>query len=107
MYQLGAALSYLEQVGIDRIERHTVALARELREGMAAAGFRLFTPADNASSIVSVHVDRNQTRAREVLESQRVQVSFREKGAQLRISPALFNTRGDIQRFLEHVKSFA
>ena len=107
VYQLGAALGYLERVGVDRIERHTVALAGELRDGLVALGFRLLTPADNRSSIVSVHLDRNQARAREVLDKNGVQVSFREKGSQLRVSPALFNTRDEIRRFLDHAKSFA
>jgi selenocysteine lyase/cysteine desulfurase len=107
VYQLGAALTYLERVGVDRIERHTVALARDLREGLAALGFRLFTPPDNDTSIVSVHLDRNQTRAREVLDGGNVQVSFREKGSLIRVSPALFNTRGEIRRFLDYAKRFA
>jgi selenocysteine lyase/cysteine desulfurase len=107
VYQLGAALAYLERIGVDRIERHTVALARDLREGLTALGFRPFTPPGNGSSIVSVHLDRRAGRAREVLDSHGVQVSFREKGSQLRVSPALFNTRDDIRRFLGYAKSFA
>jgi selenocysteine lyase/cysteine desulfurase len=107
VYQLGAALDYLERVGVDRIEAHTVALARELHDGLAALGFRLFTPARNQSSIVSFHLDRNQARARETLEGAGVQVSIREKGAQVRVSPALFNTRDEIRRFLEIAKTFA
>ena len=35
VYQLGAALSYLERVGVARIERHTVAWPHELRAGCA------------------------------------------------------------------------
>jgi selenocysteine lyase/cysteine desulfurase len=107
VYQLGAALTYLERIGVERIERHTVALARELREGLIALGFRLFTPPDNASSIVSLHLDRNAARAREVLEKAGIQVSYRERGTQLRVSPALFNTRAEIGRFLETAKAFA
>lgn len=107
VYQLGAALAYLERVGVDRIELHTVALARELREGLTALGFRSFTPPANRSSIVSVHLDRNQARARAVLDKAGVQVSFREKGSQLRVSAALFNTRAEIRQFLESAKAFA
>jgi cysteine desulfurase / selenocysteine lyase len=103
VYQLGAALQYLNRVGVDRIERHTVALAGALREGLAAQNFRLFTPPQNGSSIVSFHVDREAARMREKLEKAGVQVSFREKGTQIRVSPALFNTRADVQRFLELV----
>jgi selenocysteine lyase/cysteine desulfurase len=36
-----------------------------------------------------------------------VQVGFREKGSQIRVSPALFNTREEIRRFLETAKAFA
>ena len=107
IYQLGAALAYLERVGVDRIERHTIGLARELREGLAALGFRLFTPPDNRSSIVSVHLDARAARAREVLDAGGVQVSFRENGSLLRVSPALFNTRDDIRRFLDYARRVA
>jgi selenocysteine lyase/cysteine desulfurase len=107
VYQLGAALAYLERVGVDRIERHTVGLARDLRAGLVSLGFRVFTPPDNSSSIVSVHLDKNAARAREVLTSNGVQVSFREQGSQIRVSPALFNTREEIRRFLDLAKSFA
>ena len=84
-----------------------MALARELRQGLVELGFRAFTPADNHSSIVTVHLDRNQARAREVLDGAGVQVSFRAGGSLLRISPALFNTREEIQQFLNHAKKFA
>jgi cysteine desulfurase/selenocysteine lyase len=107
VYQLGAALEYLEHVGVDRIERHTVALARELHEGLTALGFRMFTPPGNGSSIVSMRLAQNQDRARDVLDKNGVQVSFREKGTMIRVSPALFNTRDEIGRFLDHAKSFA
>jgi selenocysteine lyase/cysteine desulfurase len=42
-----------------------------------------------------------------VLTGNGVQVSFREKGSQIRVSPALFNTREEIGRFLDLAKSFA
>ena len=107
VYQLGAALAYLDRVGVDRIERHTVMLAHDLREGLASLGFRPFTPPGNGSSIVAVHLEKHHARAREVLDRDGVQVSFRESGAQLRVSPALFNTRDDIRQFLQSAKAFA
>lgn len=107
VYQLGAALTYLERVGVDRIERHTVGLAHELGQGLIARGLRVVTPDANGSSIVTIHLERNQARAREALDKAGVQVSFREKGSQIRVSPALFNTRDDIQRFLDVAKTFA
>ena len=53
VYQLSAALGYLKEVGLDRIEKHTVALARELRDGLASLGFDPWTPPKNNSPIVS------------------------------------------------------
>jgi selenocysteine lyase/cysteine desulfurase len=107
IYQLGAALDYLERVGVDRVEAHGVALARDLRDGLASLGFRIFTPAANRSSIVSFHLDHDPARARETLERAGVQVSFRENGTQVRVSPALFNTPDEIRRFLDAAKAFA
>lgn len=69
---------------------------------------RVLTPANNGSSIVSVQLPAaSQTRARDTLDQHGVQVSFRDKGSQIRISPALFNTRDDIHRFLELARGFA
>ena len=108
VYQLGAALTYLERVGVDRIERHTVGLAHQLREGLASLGFRMFTPAGNDSSIVTLHLDGHQSGARETLDRAGAKVSFREQGSQIRISPSLFNTGAEVVRFLEALaKTFA
>ena len=51
--QLATALGYLKRIGLSRIEAHTTALARELRENLSRLGFELLTPADNPSPIVS------------------------------------------------------
>ena len=42
-----------------------------------------------------------------MLDKAGVQVSFREGGSMIRVSPALFNTRGEIRQFLEAAKQFA
>ena len=99
VYQLGAGLAYLEKVGVDRIERHTVALAGELARGLRERGFRLFTPAGNASSIVTVFLQKSPEEVRKVLDQSRIKVTIRD--GQLRISPALFNNASEISRFLE------
>ena len=80
--------------------------ARLIRVTPDEKGFRLFTPPAGGSSIVSFHVGGNQARAREVLDKAGVHVSFRENGALVRVSPALFNTRADILRFLEIANTF-
>jgi selenocysteine lyase/cysteine desulfurase len=101
VYQLGAALGYLERVGIARIERHTVALANELADGLRARGLHVLTPARNQSSIVAFRNPANASATRTILDGSRCRVSVRENGTQIRVSPALFNTSEDIRRFLE------
>jgi len=100
VYQLGAGLAYLERVGVDRIEAHTVELARQLHRGLRTLGFELTTPEGNRSSIVTFRVRKPQDVIERHLAASNTQVSVRENGTQLRVSPALFNTSHDIDRFL-------
>ncbi len=103
IYVLGTGLSYLERVGVDRIESHTVALASELWKGLADRKFTMLTPEGNRSSIVAFAHGKDPDAVRKVLDGAKIQVSFREKNEQLRVSPALFNNRGDIATFLSAV----
>jgi selenocysteine lyase/cysteine desulfurase len=107
VYQLGAALTFLDTVGVERVERHTVALAHDLWSGLNDLGFKILTPQGNRSSIVSIQLTSGQQpRAHAAIDKAGAQISFREHGAQIRISPALFNNRDDVRRFVEIAKTF-
>jgi hypothetical protein len=71
--------------------RHTVGLALELRSGLAAQGWRLFTPEGNRSSIVTFYLDRDPVAAHAAFEAARIDVTVRDGVRQVRVSPALFN----------------
>jgi selenocysteine lyase/cysteine desulfurase len=101
VYQLGSGIAYLERVGVDRIERHTVALATELRAGLAAQGHRLFTPEGNASSIVTFFFNRDAAEMRSAFDAAKIDATVRDAMKQVRVSPALFNTHADVARILE------
>jgi selenocysteine lyase/cysteine desulfurase len=101
VYQLGAGLQYVERVGVSRIEQHTVALAHALRAGLVAQGYRLFTPEGTRSSIVTYYIDRDPAEVKRAFEQANVAVSVRDTKRQVRVSPALFNTRAEIDRFLD------
>lgn len=100
IYQLGAGLDYITRVGVDRIETHTVGLAHRLQRGLRTLGFDVLTPEGNRSSIVAFRVRAPEDRVTRVLADTRTSVSVRENGTQIRVSPALFNTDADIDRFL-------
>jgi selenocysteine lyase/cysteine desulfurase len=105
--QLEASLGFLKGVGLDRIEAHTVALAKELRNGIAKLGFEMFTPPDNPSAIVSFVHGRDPKEVDRILKEEKVSVTLREDGKQIRASIALFNNREDIARLLEVLAKMA
>ena len=105
--QLEASLGFLQQVGLARIEKHTVALARELRDGIAELGYEMFTPPDNPSAIVSFIHGRDPKRVKQVLDEENISVTLREENKQIRASVALFNNRRDIAHLLEALKKLA
>jgi selenocysteine lyase/cysteine desulfurase len=99
IYQLGAALEFLGRVGVAAIESHTVALADRLQQGLRALGAPVLTPAGNRSSIVSWTVDPAKDAARHFAAAG-IDVTVRDGGRMVRVSPALYNTAEDIDRFL-------
>ena len=106
VYQLGAALDYLEKVGVARIEAHTTGLAARLQRGLRQRGLDVLTPDGTRSPIVAFRVRGDAAVARKIVQDAEVKVSFRENGTQIRVSPALFNTERDVDRFLAVAEQF-
>ncbi len=103
MYTLSAGLAYLEKVGVDRIEGHTINhLARQLQEGLESQGHRLFTPMGNRSAIVTFYTAKPPSDVRAAFQSANIEVTVR--GGTVRIAPALFNNADDIDRCLATTK---
>jgi len=97
---LDAALSVLKEVGLDRIEAHTVALASDVRAGALELGLDVFTPPDNDSSIVSFYHDLDPQTLSDALQAEAVRVTLQEEGRLLRAAVALFNNQDDVDRLL-------
>ena len=100
--QLHASLSYLEKIGIPRIEEHTVGLTRQLHEGLVKQGHKVSTPSGNRSSIVTFDCSKPVVDARAAFQLRNIEVTVR--GGQVRIAPALFNNAEEIGRCLEVTK---
>jgi selenocysteine lyase/cysteine desulfurase len=97
--QLSAGLTYLDTVGVARIETHTVGLARQLYDGLVAQGHRMFTPPHNQSSIVTFYITKPMPDVRAAFQAANIDVTVRN--GQVRIAPALFNTSDEVARCLE------
>ena len=110
VYLLGAALDYLQRVGLQRIEAHTVALTDRLRAGLVERGFQLFTPPGTRSSILSFYVKPSPEAAATAFEAAGVKISIQrgetdepagpEARTRVRAAMSLFNNAADIQRLL-------
>jgi selenocysteine lyase/cysteine desulfurase len=110
VYLLGAALEYLQRVGLQRIEAHTVALTDRLRAGLVERGFQVFTPRGTRSSILSFYVKPSPEAAGKAFEEARVKISIQrgetdepagpEARTRVRVAVSLFNNVADIQRLL-------
>ena len=107
VFQLDAALDFLARVGLPRIEGHGIALAQDLRQRIASLGYETLTPPDNPSPIVSFVHARDRKGLQTALEREKVMVTFREGGSQIRASVALFNNRSDVERLLGVLKALA
>lgn len=105
VHQLGAALTYLEKVGIDRIATHTLGLTRRLEAGLLAQGYKLFTPAGNRSSVLCFYNKRPAAEVTSAFNAAKVDVSVRDD--HVRASIALFNNVDDIDRLLTVTKGLA
>ncbi len=104
LYQLSATLDYLLQIGVGNIEQHTVGLAHRLHEGLTAQGHAVWTPSGNRSAIVTFEHGRDIDMVRRSLEEARIKLTYREGGAKLRASVALFNTAEEIDLLLDVTK---
>jgi selenocysteine lyase/cysteine desulfurase len=102
VHQLGAALAYLNKVGVSKIEGHTLALTRRLEAGLLAQGHTLFTPPGNRSSVLCFYTTKPTADVRKVFEDAKVDVTVRE--GHVRVSIALFNNSDDVDAALEAAK---
>ncbi|HEX4683776.1 MAG TPA: aminotransferase class V-fold PLP-dependent enzyme [Gemmatimonadaceae bacterium] len=105
VHQLGAALTYLQNVGVDRIATHTLGLTRRLERGLLEQGYRLFTPAGNGSAVLCFFHKQGSADVAKVFSETRIDLTVRDDHS--RASIALFNNSDDIDRLLEATKRLA
>jgi len=98
LYELRAALDYLQGIGMPEIEAQVLRLSSKLWKGLEDLGFEMVTPPNTASGIVTCMV-RDQQEVARVLEENKVVASLKA-GSQLRISPHFFNTEAEIEHLV-------
>jgi selenocysteine lyase/cysteine desulfurase len=99
-------LSYLHNIGMDKVADHDAALVQQLLDGLPS-GYRVLSDPspEHRSNIVCLR-SQDETRTPEVfarLREARIFTSLR--GGNLRISPHVYNTPEDIERLLRVLQS--
>ncbi len=113
---LAEAVRYLENIGMKNIERHEKRLVREIEEGLnSIEGVETLT--ENATSLVSFTTDfAHPHDVAEILNQNSIAVRAGHHCAQpqmeslniagaTRVSPYLYNTSEDVEKFLEAVET--
>lgn len=103
VYEVRAALDYINRIGIDRIEQQVLLLSSKLRKRLDELGLELFTPLDTRSGIVTCVVKDAQKTA-QILKDNKIVASI-NTGNELRISPHFFNTEDEIDHLLSVLES--
>ncbi len=92
------ALKRILAIGMDNIYAYTKPMCDRLKKELPPLGYKLITPLDAPSSIVTVQ-SSNLKATQEKLRKANVQVTT--TGAnRVRISPALYNNMEDVTRLL-------
>jgi cysteine desulfurase/selenocysteine lyase len=98
LYELRAALDYIQKIGMPDIEAQVLKLSSRLWHGLDELGFEMFTPPNTKSGIVTCLVDDAEGVER-LLEDNRVVASLKA-GRHLRVSPHFFNNEEDVDHLL-------
>ncbi len=108
IYQLTAALEYLQRIGPGRIESRSQSLVARFRSGLVERNIQVATPDHNRSPIVSFYIRRPSVDAAKILDAARVRVSLQDVPAagqsaamtRVRVAIAFFNNEADVDRML-------
>lgn len=112
-----AAIEYLEDIGLEKIDEHEKKLADQMIEGLKEIeGVEIYAPEDQSPSVVSFTMeDAHPHDVAEVLNTEGVAVRAGHHCAQpqmqelevsgtVRASPYLYNTEEEVDKFLESVE---
>ena len=98
-----ASLSLLAEIGIMRIQEHTLGLANTFVDECTSLGLKVISAGGKRRSpIISVHVP-DANKVHHILEEQKILCSCRE--GKLRFSFHLYNNEEDIEKTLDIIKS--
>ncbi|HYO63131.1 MAG TPA: aminotransferase class V-fold PLP-dependent enzyme [Pyrinomonadaceae bacterium] len=100
IFALGAAVEYLQSIGVERIERRALDINRRTTERLARAGWRILSPLarEGARSPETLVAAPQPYRVYKMLAERNVAVTIKPEG--IRVATHFFNDDSDIERLL-------
>jgi len=92
------SLAHILDLGVDRITAYRQPLLLRLHEGLASRGYRVVTPPDSRTPLVTCIVEGARERLTAPLKAAKMQITLSRN--RFRVSPSVFNTLDDIERLL-------
>jgi len=101
VYAMEASLKYLNNLGIDYIEKRVLDTTGHLYKRLSELGKELWTPEGNRAPVVS-YMQGGAVELAEKLKKKGIKVTGREAhGGHMRVSAHFYNTRGDVDALIE------
>jgi cysteine desulfurase / selenocysteine lyase len=100
IYALESALDYIDQIGIETIEKHNLQLTQKLRKLLVDRNVEFFTPENNQSPVLSFYMENEKPFGKKMKEKN-IYITARRWGkGQVRVSPHFYNNEEDIDKFI-------
>jgi selenocysteine lyase/cysteine desulfurase len=105
-YGLERSLEYINNIGIDKIEKRVMSLTDHLWSRLSELGRKMYTPPGNRAPIVSFYQNHSIDIAAKLMQ-EKVKVTGREAhGGHIRVSSHFYNNREDIDLFIEKLSKY-
>jgi selenocysteine lyase/cysteine desulfurase len=98
---LRESLRYLNETGVDNIQRYRQPLLDKLQEQLPRFGFVPMTPVGSTSPIVSFGYKDAASRLKSKLDAADINISLYAN--RIRISPSVYNTMADVEKLIDVV----
>lgn len=96
--QLDYSLDYIQRLGVPAIQAHARTLTDVLKEELPKRGYRLMTPLDAPTPIVSCVLANAKDQLADSLAKAKVRIALYAN--RFRVSPSVFNDMADVERLL-------
>lgn len=96
---LNASLNYIEALGVETIQAHSLPMIARLQEGLRVQGFEVMTPEESRTPMVAAVCEGAHAKYSDKMKAAGIVTTFSRN--RFRPSVSVFNTMDDVELFLD------